>query len=64
MENITKIETDALEHGVIGTVKTNLAEGQHRQGYSYLAGRIVGYALLLGIAIWIGYLVLGIAGVI
>lgn len=64
MQSINKIETDALEHGVLGTVKKNIAEGQHRQGPAYIAGRVIGYALLLSVAAGIDYALLGMAGVI
>jgi hypothetical protein len=57
--NTKQIEKDALEHGVIGTVKKVIAEGKHREGRAYLAGRVVGYALLASIAAGIGYLLLG-----
>lgn len=57
--NLKQIETDALEQGVVGTVKKDIAEGQHKNGIPYLAGRAVGYALLAGIAFGTGYLLLG-----
>jgi len=51
MQDINEIETDVLNHGVVGTVKKNIAEGRHRQGLPYIAGRIVGYGLLITLAL-------------
>jgi hypothetical protein len=64
MQNINTIERNALEHGVVGTVRKNIIEGQHRKGAAYIAGRIVGYALLLSIIAGIGYILLNAVGVI
>lgn len=59
MMNVQKIERDAWEHGVVGTVRKNVTEGQHKAGVAYFAGKITGYAALLAFAAGIGYLLFG-----
>lgn len=63
-KNINEIETDVLNHGVVGTVKKNIAEGRHRQGFAYIAGRIVGYGFLLAVCVGFWYMCFHIAGMI